>query len=229
MKNVPRLSRMSYLHFTSLLLASFFATTTLACDDAQWQVGGIASADGLVEANDPNNGVARVFGECGLEATGTGSVHDDSPFEDAKFIGHFYFLPQITGGTGEVDLFIAYSTDAANPADELFSVKFDGANVIFDTTGANPAIVGTSVTVPADPTHWNLVEFEWTSGQTGNIWVNSDSLNDAADETFTSGIGAVESIKLGLPNGLNFPTEHLVVTPSLECLKLLMPRALQNV
>jgi len=185
------LRRLSLVNLGVLLIFSIFTSSVFACTTDGW----LAGASGAVNPNDPNSGVARVKGTCGLEVTGQGHVMDGSPSVDGKFIGHFYFLPEFTSGSGTPDLFIAYSDEGGTT--ELFSVRYDGANIILDATAAT----GTSVSVPADTSHWNLVEFTWESGATGSLWVNSDATIDAPDATFTSGAGLVESVKLGAPNG----------------------------
>jgi len=180
-------------HLAVVLILSVFATTTFACTTSGWAAGAVGS----VNANDPTNGVSRVKGFCGLALTGTGHVMDGSPSNDPNFIGHFYFLPEFTVGPGTMKLFVAYSDEGGNA--EVFSVKYDGANVIFDAT----AVGGTSVSVPADSDHWNLVEFAWHSDAMGSLWVNTDATIDPPDMTFTSGSGVVESVKLGAPEGLD--------------------------
>lgn len=176
------------------LVFSILTSSALACTTDGW----LAGAVGAVNPNDPNNGVARVKGTCGLEVTGQGHVMDGSPSGEANFIGHFYFLPQFNSGSGTPDIFIAYSDEGGTA--ELFSVSYDGTNMIFDATGGAG---GTSVSFPANPTGWNLVEFDWRSGSPGSLWVNSDAAIDPPDATFTSGTGLVESIKLGAPNGFD--------------------------
>jgi len=186
-----KLRRLSLINLCVTLIFSIFSSSVFACTTDGW----LAGAVGAVSPNDPINGVARVKGRCGLEVAGQGHVMDGSPFEDAKFIGHFYFFPQFTG-SGTTDLFVAYSNEGGTT--ELFSVRYNGTDVIFDASGGAG---GTSVSFPADPTHWNLVEFTWSSGNPGSLWVNSNATADAADQTFTSGTGLVESVKLGAPNG----------------------------
>lgn len=177
-----------------VFIFSIFTSSVFACTTDGW----LAGAVGAVNADNPINGVARIKGVCGLEVTGQGYVQDGSPDVDDDFIGHFYFLPQFTSGSGTMDLFIAYSDEGATT--ELFSVKYDGANIILDATAATG---GDSVSFPADPTGWNLVEFGWHSGTTGDLWVNSDAANDEPDATFPSGTGLVESVRLGAPNGFD--------------------------
>lgn len=186
--------RLSLVNLCVLLIFSTFATSVFACTTDGW----LAGATGAVNASDPTGGVARVKGTCGLEVTGQGHVMDGSPSVDANFIGHFYFLPEFTSGSGTPDLFIAYSDEGGTT--ELFSVRYDGTNVIFDASGGAG---GTSVSFPAVPARWNLVEFNWSSGNSGSLWVNSDATTDPADATFTSGTGSVESVKLGAPNGFD--------------------------
>ena len=186
--------RSGFIQLVVALVFSIFASGAFACTTDGW----LAGAVGAVNADDPNNGVPRVKGVCGLEVTGEGHVMDGSPSQEPDFIGHFYFYPQFTDGSGTPELFVAYSDEGGTT--ELFSVKYDGANIIFDATAA-PG--GTSVSFPADTTHWNLVEFGWHSGAPGSLWVNSDATIDPPDATFTSGTGLVESVKLGAPNGFD--------------------------
>ena len=174
------LRRLSLVNLCVTLIFSIFSSSVFACTTDAW----LAGAVGAVNPNDPNNGVARVKGTCGLEVTGQGHVMDGSPFEDDNFIGHFYFLPQFTSGSGTLDLFIAYSNEGGTT--ELFSVRYDGINVIFDASGG---ALGNSVSFPANPDFWNLVEFAWHSGSPGSLWVNSDASIDPPDATFTSGTG----------------------------------------
>lgn len=188
------LARSTFLNLGVVFIFSIFTSPAFACTTDGW----LAGAVGAINADNPINGVARVKGVCGLEVTGQGHVQDGSPSEEDNFIGHFYFLPQFTSGSGTTDLFIAYSDEGATT--ELFSVSYNGTNIILDATAATG---GTSVSFPADPTGWNLVEFGWHSGATGNLWVNSDAANDPPDATFTSGTGLVESVRLGAPNGFD--------------------------
>lgn len=191
MGNSLYIRRLSLVNLAVILIFSLFTSSVFACTTDAW----LAGVDGGVTPGDPNDGVARVKGTCGLVVTNPGYVMDGSPSIDPDFIGHFYFLPQFTG-SGTTDLFVAYSDEGG--ATELFSVSYDGANIIFDATAATG---GTSVSFAADTTHWNLVEFTWLSGQTGSLWVNSDATIDPPDATFTSGTGLVESVKMGAPNG----------------------------
>ncbi len=182
-----------------LLVAVFFSTTTLACTTAAWLGGEIGS----INPNDPNSSVARVNGFCGLEVTGTGYVQDNSPLDETSFVARFYFLPKLTG-SGLTDVFVAYSNEGSPTA--AITIRFDGTNIILDAT----ALGGTSISVAA-VTGWNLVEFAWESGTTGNLWVNADATNDPASATFTPGTGDIGLVRLGLPNGIGTFTGGSVI------------------
>jgi hypothetical protein len=192
LKTISSLPRLGFLYLSSILVASLFATSTFACTTDQW-----ATATGAVNANDPLSAVPRVKGLCGLQVTETGTVSDDSPSVDTNFIGHFYFFPEFTG-SGTVDLFVAYSDDIASS--EVFTVRYDGTNVILDASASGGA--APMVSVPADSTHWNLVEFRWTSGAEGSLWVNSDATKVPPDAVFDSGTNSIESVKLGVLNAI---------------------------
>ena len=174
----------------ALLAGTFFVSSTLACSSAAWS----STAAGAT-VGDPTGSVPRVNGFCGLEVTGTGHVVDNSPTDEATFIGRFYVFPKLLGaGTHEV--FAAYSDESGT---KLFSITYDGTNFNFDATAAT----GGSTSVAADPTHWNLVEFKWESGAQGSAWVNADALTDPASSTFASGTGSVDQVRLGAVAGID--------------------------
>jgi hypothetical protein len=154
----------------------------------------VGGASGAVEPNNPANGVPSVSGSCGLKVTGAGYVQDNNPETEDQFIGRFYFFPQFSGA-GSADIFVAYSDEAST---ELFSVGYDGSNVTIDSAAPG----GGSASVPVSGARWHLIEFSWVSGGSGGLWVDTDATQDPANATFTSGSGAVESVRLGAPNGL---------------------------
>ncbi len=175
----------------SLLLAGvLFTSNALACSTTAWSPG----ASGDVTTSDPADGVPRVSGSCGFKVFGAGHVQDNSPDTEDQFIGRFYFLPKLSG-SGEADIFVAYSDEAST---ELFSVNYDGTNIIIDATAASG---DKSTPIPVTSDHWHLIEFSWEAGQSGSLWVNADATKEPASTTFASGTGAVESIRLGAPNG----------------------------
>ncbi len=196
MKTKTHTSRIGVTHIFILLLGMLFASTGFAasgattCNTDAW----LGGASGAVNPNDPNHSVARVKGFCGLEVTGTGHVQDDSPTAETSFVGHFYFLPDFTGA-GTTDIFVAYSdTGAANAA---ITISYDGTNITLDATD-----MGGGTASVAAVSGWNLVEFAWESGATGDLWVNADATIDAPSATFTPGTGSIETVRLGSPNGL---------------------------
>jgi len=174
-----------------LFLCVFSITGVLACTTSAWSPG----ASGNVAPNDPANGVPKVSGACGLKVNGTGYVQDNSPSAEDQFIARFYFMPQFSG-EGSTDIFVAYSDEAST---ELFTVEYDGSNIVINATAAAGSA---STTIPAGNNRWHLIEFLWTSGGTGGLWVNADATKEPANATFSSGTGVVESVRLGAPNGL---------------------------
>jgi hypothetical protein len=166
-----------------------FAGNASACSTAAWVPG----ASGVVEANNPANGVVRVGGECGLKVTGAGYVQDNSPSAEDHFFARFYFFPQLSG-TGNIPVFTAYSDEATSV---LFSVMFDGTNLSVDAT---PASGGTSSPVAVVENQWQLVEVSWQSGVSGGLWLNTDATLEDANVTFSPGAGVVESVRLGAPD-----------------------------
>lgn len=85
-------------------------------------------------------------------------------------------------------------------------IRFDGSNLIIDAT----AIGGTTASVSAVLNSWSLVEFSWASGSSGSFWVNSDATANLASATFTPGSGAIETVRLGAPNGFGGLTGRAV-------------------
>jgi hypothetical protein len=165
-----------------LLSGTFFVSSAIACSTDAW-----ASATAGTNANDPKNDVNRLSGFCGLEVTGTGLVVDNSPTAEATFIARFYVFPKLlSAGT----LFEAYSDEAGTA---LFKVSYDGTNINIDAADAG----GGSASAAAETAKWNLIEFAWSSGEDGSLWVNADATVDPASGTFGSGTGAVEQVKLG--------------------------------
>ena len=174
----------------------FFSFNAFACSTLAWVPG----ATGSIEVNTPASGVPRINGSCGLKVTGTGHVQDNSPEGETKFIGRFYFLPQLSG-TGNTDIFVAYSDESTA---KLFTVSYDKdtSEIVVDATiGNGHTADGGTTSVTVTGTRWHLIEFSWESGQPGSLWVDADATSDPASDTFTSGTGTVESVRLGAPNG----------------------------
>ncbi len=187
MKSTARLTTIAVL-----LAGTFFASASLACTTDAW-----TSAEGITLADGPTNGVSRYSGICALEVTQTGHVVDNNPAAETTFIGRFYVFPKnLSAGTHE--LFVAFSVEGDTGSD-VFVITYDGTDITLDAG----AVGGGSVSVAADTTHWNLIEFKWVSGGQGSLWVNSDALTQDADGTFASGTGSIEQVRLGAVSGIN--------------------------
>jgi len=170
-------------------LALLLPISGFACTTAQWTS---VSGGGAVTAASPPT-FARYSELCALRVTNTGYVQDNSPDNHTTFIARFYVRPSLTG-SGQVDLFVAYG--AENGTLQRFKVSYDGANLDFHADGAQAG------TVAAAGNLWHLVEVEYTSPGSTRFWVNSDATTAAPNGTFASASGSVESVRLGLPNGL---------------------------
>ena len=168
-----------------LLTSAFFVSSALACTTDAW-----SSIGGAPLAEDPLNGVNRVSGFCGMKVTGNEHVVDNSPAAETTFIGRFYVYPKNIGA-GAHEIFAAYSDEAGT---KNIVITYDGTNINLDATAFDG---GGTVSVAADATHWNQVEFLWTSGAEGSIWVNADATVDPASGTFASGTGSIEQVRLG--------------------------------
>jgi len=159
-----------------------------ACSTGQWD----ASSGAITTASPPT--ITRYSELCAMQATNTGHVQDNSPSAHTTFIARFYVRPGFTG-TGQADLFVAYS--AENGTGQLIKVSYDGANLDFhSSTGTQ---LGTAV---ATINNWHAVEVKYVSAGTTSFWVNADATTAPPTGTFASATGAVESVRLGLPNGL---------------------------
>ena len=178
-----------------LLTGAFFTTFTMACSTDAW-----ASAEAGAMADDPTNGVSRLSGFCALEVTGTGHVVDNSPTAETTFIGSFWMFPKnLSAGTYEI--FVALS-DEGDVNSDVFVVSYDGANFVLDASAAG----GDTATVAANTSLWNQVEFSWSSGGVGSLWVNSDATVDPADDTFAPGTGSIEQVRMGAVDGISTDT-----------------------
>jgi len=185
MKNLTRL-----ISSTVLLTSALFVSSTLACTTDAW-----TDADAGLMAGDPKaDDIARVSGFCGLKITADlATVGDNSPTDEPTFIGRFYFFPKNVAA-GDHDIFTALS-DQTDPNSDVFVISYNDGTITLDAT----AVGGTSVSVAADTSHWNLIEFKWVSGDTGSLWVgiDIDATADPASGTFDSGTSSIDRITLG--------------------------------
>jgi hypothetical protein len=149
--------------------------------------------------------IARYSEFCGLVVSAAGYVQTPAT-SDSHYFGRFFVLPQVTG-SGEVDLLEAYAdTGGSQP---LFTISYDGTDFIFDATAAGGGTGSAPAHfTPGSAPKWNLVEFEFNSGSTFNVWVNESwTLPDGPytsgpSDSFTSGSGTVASVRLGAIGGM---------------------------
>ena len=179
-----------------LLIGLGLGLNAQACTTDGW-----SSDSGNPIAGSPT-AVSRYSELCALKVSATSYVQSDAA-SDTRYIGRFYFLPK-TGGTGTVDILIAYSDQVVtNATTDLFTISYDGTDFIFDATEA-----GGDSGMTAASSGWNLVEFEYDSdSSTFNYWVNEawdfNALSYTAPTgSFASGAGTVEAVQLGAPNGM---------------------------
>jgi hypothetical protein len=169
-----------------------------ACSTGAWSDDSNAAPNAL--AASPLEGASRYSQLCALAVSDIGYVQSNLA-SDARYFGRFYVYVD-TSGTDTIDLLVAYSDNEATA--ELFSVRTDGASVFFDATGGAGGSSGSA----SLENGWNLVEFEFNSGNSFNFWVNEDwDIPGAAyltgpSGTFNSGAGTVEAVQLGAPNGV---------------------------
>ncbi len=185
------------------ILAIMAPISGFACSMAQW-----SSTSGAVVAESPlapapaNSNPSRLSQACGLRATNTGHVQDNSPSAHTTFIARFYVRPQLTGGS-EADLFVAYSAEGSPPTGQLLKVTYSGTQLKFYAAGAG--VLGSAA---ADAGKWHLVEIKYVSAGNTTFWVDTDAKTVAATGTFASATGGVEAVRLGLPNGLGGHTGY---------------------
>lgn len=173
----------------TLFLGITLSGTALACSTDGWD-----QTVGMVDVGQPFGGtdltgVARVEEFCAMVASETGHVQTNSPTHTEVW-NRFYVLPLFTG-VGSTEILVGYSDEAG--ATELFNIGFDGANFTFNVTGGGSDSF-------AAPEGWSLIEYNW-DGATFEFWVNEDSVDPPSGSIDAAG-GTLESVRLGLPNGL---------------------------
>lgn len=185
MKNVKRL-------FTLAVLVSgtLFVSTTMACSLTAWD-----GVDGDATVGEPSGTNARVSGKCGLKVSSSGYVTDNSPTAETTFLARFYFYPKKTEGGPVYQIFRAYSDESGT---EAFRIEFNGTDIILDAAAAG----GDSASAALIPGKWNQVEFAWTSGGQGLLWINRDAASASENDTFNSGTGSIDQIRLGAVGGI---------------------------
>jgi hypothetical protein len=214
---------MMFSKINPAVLATLFFGLTLSGSALPCSTDGWDSESGMVAVGQPFgatppdiNGVARFEEFCALVAAGTGYVQTNAP-SHSEVTNRFYVWADVSG-TGDADILVGYS--AENGTGELFSIAYDGTNFDFASSG------GSDSAAAADG--WNLIEYHW-NGTTFEYWVNADATTDSPTGSFSGGGAAtLESVRLGLPNGLggftgafNYDTFEMhnmtAIGPELEC------------
>ncbi len=175
----------------TLILGITLSGSALACSTDGWDGGTV----GMVDVGQPFGGtdltgVARVEEFCAMVASGSGHVQTNSPAHTEVW-NRFYVLPDFTGG-GSTEILVGYSDQVGTT--ELFNIGFDGANFTFDVAGGGSGSF-------AAPAGWSLIEYHW-DGTTFEFWVNADATVDPFSGSVAAAGGTLESVRLGLPNGL---------------------------
>lgn len=184
-----------------LLFVGFgFSLNASACSTDGW-----TSVSGSVAAGSPT-GTSRFEQLCGLAVTGTGYVQDNSPIDadDTRIRLRFYVLP--VGGSGEITILRAYTTDAAGA--EAFAVSFTPSTNIMTFKPFGASSVSTSALALA-AARWHLVEIDWQAGTSLRFWVDASPNGSDNNPTGTAGAGTaakVGMVRLGAPDGLNGAT-----------------------
>jgi hypothetical protein len=182
-----------------VLIGFGFGPAAYACTTDGW-LGGTDGVPSNAVAGSPP-AVSRYSELCALAVTGQAHVQSNNA-SDARYRARFYVLDNLSG-EGVVDIFEAYSDDAATSP--LFKVSFDGSTFVFNATAAG----GTSGEAGAS-SGWNLIEFDWDSDtNTFTFWVNANAAADPASGSADAGAGMVEAVRLGAPNGFSTQTGKL--------------------
>ena len=177
----------------SLVGFALLGSMVQACTLEGWTAN-----SGMVAVGGPDElGFPRLSGICAMQATGTGSVRDETPSAEAQIRIRFYFLPEGTA-TGSTDILVAASDDAGSNA--IFTISYNGANV---TATSNDG--GSNATAAVGSTSWHLIEVNWIAGGAMELWVDSDASSVTADATGSSGdaMSTIESVTLGVIGGLD--------------------------
>ena len=189
-----------------------FGFNAQACTTDGW-TGGTSGIPGNGDAGSPP-ALSRYSELCSFAVTDASWVQSPSA-SDTRYIGRFYVYPNLTG-TGSVDLLAAYSDDAG--ASLLFKIAYDGSQFTFDASGA----AGGSSSATAK-SGWNLIEFEYDSDSGNfNYWLNEtwdfDTLEytTGPTDTFASGTGSVDSVRLGAPNGIGGSLAGIIFNDAYE-------------
>lgn len=183
-----------------LLLGLGLGFNAEACSTDGW-AGGTSNIPANGQAASPP-GVSRYSEFCALAITG--QAHVQSNFaNDTRYRARVYVFDGLTGA-GTVEIFEAYSDEAATSP--LFKISFNGSQFTFDATDA-----GGGSTSIASTNGWNVIEFDWDSvGNSFDLWVNADATADAPTGSIAPGVGTVDAVRMGAPNGFGGQTGRII-------------------
>lgn len=196
---------------TQVISIAFFFGLTFSAGVFACSTDGWDSTSGSVDVGQPFgasapdiNGVSRFEELCALQASGTGHVQTNAP-SHSRVRARMYVFPDVTGAN-ESTVLVAYS--AENGTGELFNVAWDNGNWTVDASGNGG---GSNSTAASGG--WDLLEFDWNPGSsTLDVYVNADATSDAPTFSVASGGAAtMESIRIGLPDGLSGNTGEMFV------------------
>ena len=167
------------------LLASQAA---FACQTTNW-----SATSGAVVAGSPTpDAVARYSGLCGLEATGSGFVQDNSPGGIDRIVARFYVL---NDNTATATVYSGFG--ATDGTGQRFSVSLNNAGQVTLTDTATGQSVSQS-----GATNWLSVEIDWGQGA-GSGFISLSVNGQTAEETtgLSNSGTALQSVRLGNLNG----------------------------
>mgnify|MGYP001824090587 CR=1 FL=1 len=196
--------------FISLISALTLTSGAYACSLDGWSssTGAVAVGQPFNASGGDINGVARFEELCALQVNGTGHVETDAP-SHTRVRARAYLFPDSFSGTNDSKVLVALDGSGT----ELFWIAWnDGQWAVSSATEG-------AATTPASG-GYDLVEFDWDPAGSGDllVWVNSDAANgDPADMTVSAGPAAtLETIRIGLPNGLNGNSGSALYVDSVE-------------
>jgi hypothetical protein len=171
------------------LLAALPMGGALACTTGAWN-GGATSAT----AGDPDAGIARYSGNCGLEvaASGNGHVTDNSPANETDYRARFYVFT----GTASGNPVIFRATDADGAAGTaLVEITYDTAANAFDFSSGS----ATGTAGGISDNRWYAIEFYYDAGNAITASVKGAGSDTPSAVTFSGApaAGSINSARLG--------------------------------
>ena len=189
MKNATRKSSFGRLLAAGALVsgAIFAAQGSMACTLNNW-----SATTGAVTGGDPSNNIQRYSGFCGMKATGSGNVQDDSPGGIDRIVARFYVLNE---NTATSEIYAGFGSTAGS--DKRFSVELDSNGQVTLTDLASSQTVS-----QGGATNWLSVEIDWAQGSGDGVIslsVNGQTPNEM--DTLSNDGTPLASVQLGNLNG----------------------------